>query len=290
MKLVVVIPTIGRKDLVNRVVAHLEGQTRLPDEVLISAPDETHVAPFVSEKFKVSYVFGKKGSCAQRNRALEQALGRFDIISFFDDDFLPAAHYLERLVAAFEERPDWAVIMGNVVADGAHNEGLTFEQGLAILETAEAGPAADPQVSEHVGAYGCNMSVRAASVGETRFDERLPLYGWQEDIDFTSQLRRHGRVVGLSNLPGVHLGAKSGRVSGLRLGYSQVANPIYLVRKGTVPASFAFELMGRNVAANIVRSFWPERYIDRWGRLRGNLLALSHVVRGKINPEHILNL
>jgi GT2 family glycosyltransferase len=290
MKLVVVIPTIGRKDLVNRVIGYLEGQTRLPDEVLVSAPDDSHVAPFVSDKFKVSYVFGKKGLCAQRNQALEQVLGRFDIISFFDDDFLPARHYLERLVRAFEERPDWAVIMGHAVADGAHNEGLTFEQGVAILEEAEARDYGEPVITDHVGAYGCNMSMRAAVIGETRFDERLPLYGWQEDIDFTSQLRRHGKVVGLSILPGVHLGAKSGRVSGVRLGYSQVVNPIYLVKKGTVPASFAYELMGRNVIANIVRSFWPERYIDRWGRLKGNLLAASHVIRGKVNPEHILHL
>lgn len=290
MKLVVVIPTIGRKDLVNRVVAHLEAQSRLPDEVLISAPDETHVAPFTSDKFKVSHVFGTKGLCAQRNQALEKVLGRFDIISFFDDDFLPGAHYLETLVAAFQERPDWAVIMGRVIADGAHNEGLTFDQGIAILEAAEAQSPGEREISNHVGAYGCNMSMRAAVIGDTRFDERLPLYGWQEDIDFTSQLRRHGRVVGLSTLPGVHLGTKSGRVSGLRLGYSQVVNPIYLVKKGTVPASFAYELMGRNVVANIVRSFWPERYIDRWGRLKGNLLAASHVIRGKINPEHILHL
>jgi hypothetical protein len=47
-----------------------------------------------------------------------------------------------------------------------------------------------------------------------------------EDIDFTSQLKRFGRVVGPSTLIGVHLGAKSGRENGIRLGYSLVANPV----------------------------------------------------------------
>ena len=28
-----------------------------------------------------------------------------------------------------------------------------------------------------------------------RFDEALPLYGWQEDIDFTTQIGRRGRLV-----------------------------------------------------------------------------------------------
>ena len=105
--------------------------------------------------------------------------------------------------------------------------------------------------------------------------ERLPLSGWQEDIDFTCQLRRKGRVVALRSHIGVHLGVKSGRVSGERFGYSQVANPIYLIRKGSVPATFALELMMRNIFANLVKSLWPEPYVDSWGRLKGNLLACS---------------
>jgi hypothetical protein len=129
------------------------------------------------------------------------------------------------------------------------------------------------------------MLVRATQIGDLRCDERLVLYGWQEDIDFTSQLKRFGRVVGLTTLIGVHLGAKSGRESGVKLGYSQVVNPV-LMRKGTVPAKFALEMIGRNT----IKSIWPEPYADRRGRLKGNLLAASHLIRGRIEPEHILNL
>jgi hypothetical protein len=43
--------------------------------------------------------------------------------------------------------------------------------------------------------YGCNMALRMADVGDLRFDEALPLYGWQEDIDFTMRLARRGRLV-----------------------------------------------------------------------------------------------
>jgi cellulose synthase/poly-beta-1,6-N-acetylglucosamine synthase-like glycosyltransferase len=43
---------------------------------------------------------------------MEMALGRCDIITFFDDDFLSADDYLRRLEGAFEGHPDWAVIMG----------------------------------------------------------------------------------------------------------------------------------------------------------------------------------
>ena len=290
MKLVVIIATAGRKEQVERLLAYLERQTRLPDEVLISAPDASHAGPCKACHFPVKLLFGKKGSSAQRNTALEEAIGRFDIVTFFDDDFVPADDYLMRIVAGFEGHPDWAVVMGHAVKDGAHNAGLTWEEAIEALYGAEVAFPQEQQVEDHVGAYGCNMSMRASMIGSLQFDERLVLYGWQEDIDFTSQMRGRGRVVGVNTIRGVHLGLKAGRVSGARFGYSQIANPVYLIRKGTVPASFALPLMGRNFAANLLRSLWPEPYVDRRGRLGGNLLALTHVLTGRIEPEHILKM
>jgi GT2 family glycosyltransferase len=289
MRLIVIIPTYKRKDLLSRTLEHLESQTRSPDEVIVSAPDAAHVDPFKPKRFPISYVFGKEGLCAQRNQAIEQALGHCDIITFFDDDFLPASDYLSRVEEAFGEHPDWSALRGHAVVDGATNAGYTFEEGRALLRQAE-GCERPIQVAEQTGAYGCNMSVRASHIGDLRCDERLVLYGWLEDVDFTSQLKRLGRVVSLSTLIGVHLGIKTGRESAVRLGYSQLANPVYLLRKGTVPAKFALEMMGRNIAANMIKSFWPEPYADRRGRLKGNLLAASHLIRGRIEPEYILKL
>jgi glycosyltransferase involved in cell wall biosynthesis len=286
----VVIPTYGRKGLLQQTLCHLESQERLPDEVIVSAPNEAHVEPYASARLKVSYVFGRQGLAAQRNQALERVLDRFDIVTFFDDDFLPACNYLRLLVDAFDRNQGWVVVMGNVVRDGATGAGLSFQEGLEALRAAEAAPSREVRIVKHPGAYGCNMSFRAAHVGEIRFDERLPLYGWQEDIDFSSQLRRSGDIIWLSTLVGVHLGTKSGRVSGLRFGYSQVVNPVYLIRKGTMGLDFGLKLIVRNFAANVVRSLRPEPYIDRRGRLRGNMIGLCHVLIGRVDPEHILKL
>jgi GT2 family glycosyltransferase len=290
MKLVVIIPTADRKTQVNRLLKRIERQQRPPDEVIVSAPDATHAEAYQAKNFALSYVFGKRGASAQRNQALERVLDASDIITFFDDDFLPADNYLRLVSAAFEQHPELAVVMGHVVEDGAGTTGLTFEQGLAALRSAEASCPTTPRMHDHVGAYGCNMSMRSRLIGGLRFDERLVLYGWQEDIDFTSQLRRHGRVVGFNTIIGVHLGLKAGRISGVRFGYSQIANPIYLINKGTVPATFALALMARNIVANLLRSFWPEPWIDRRGRLRGNLLAACHLMMGRIEPEYILKI
>lgn len=289
MKLVVIIPTLGRKEMVSRLLAHLESQHRLPDEVIISAPGESDAGDYIPKNYRRRDIRSGPGLCIQRNEALVAAEGA-DILTFFDDDFLPADDYLARVVAAFDTNARFAVIMGHVLRDGARDAGFSFEEGKAILAAAAAAPRSSHPPVDQPGAYGCNMSIRASLIGDLRFDERLALYGWQEDIDFTSQLRRHGRVVELPALVGVHLGVKNGRVSGVRFGYSQVVNPVYLTRKGTMPILFAADLICRNVASNIVKSIRPEPYVDRRGRLKGNLLAARHLMSGRIEPEYILQL
>jgi GT2 family glycosyltransferase len=285
----VVIPTLGRSEQVTRLVAFLALQTRLPDEVVVSAPDPSHVALPAETPFSTRAIFGPTGLCVQRNTALDRLGADFDVISFFDDDFVPAPDYLAGVVEAFEDEPDFAVVMGRVILDGATNAGLDWPVALAALEQPDTRPPRR-EVVDHIGAYGCNMSIRASMIGETRFDERLVLYGWQEDVDFASRLRCRGRVVSIATLRGVHLGLKAGRVSGKRFGYSQVVNPVYLIRKRSVPASFALRLIAKNLAANLVLSLRPEPWVDRRGRLLGNLLGLLHVLSGRIEPEHALQI
>jgi GT2 family glycosyltransferase len=290
MKVAVVIPTYGRPEIISRLLRHLEGQHRLPDAVVVSAVDPAHVPDTGPVPFTLTVLIKGHGLCAQRNHALELVLPWADVVTFLDDDFIPADDYLSRLVAWFDRVPEAAAIMGHVAVDGAQHAGLSFDEGLTVLRAIETDPPPIGEPVDETGAYGCNMSIRAAFIGPMRFDERLALYGWQEDIDFTHRLRAQGRVIKVDDLQGVHLGFKAGRVSGLRFGYSQVINPAYLIAKGSMPRRFAMRLMARNLCANAARSLWPEPYVDRWGRLKGNLLGTLHLARGRIEPEHILHL
>ena len=81
------------------------------------------------------------------------------------------------------------------------------------------------------------------------------------------------------------MGVKSGRVAGDRLGYSQVINPIYMLRKGTMTVGQVAGQLFRNIASNVVGAVRPEPFIDRRGRLRGNLRGFADVLRGRLDPE-----
>jgi GT2 family glycosyltransferase len=177
------------------------------------------------------------------------------------------------------------------VADGINSPGLTSVEAREILRNIperESGQSITPVFNT----YGCNMSFRTATVIErqVRFDERMPLYGWFEDVDFSRRLSPYGKIVQISDAYGVHLGAKSGRTSGLRLGYSQVANPIYLAEKGTLTWPDAFERVWTRLLKNLIKSAAPEPYLDRRGRLRGNLRALRDLALGSLDPGRILEL
>lgn len=289
LRVVVGIPTVGRADVLSRTVAELTSQTRPPDQVIVCGTEMADVVGVAQALPDICLLFSP-GSLTRQRNAIIAAADDADIVVFFDDDFLPHSRYLAAVEAHMVKSPSTALVTGLVIADGIKGAGLSVAEGLEILRRFPDGRMrAHPVFS----AYGCNMGIRLAPLRQhgLQFDERLPLYGWQEDVDFSRRLAVHGAIMQLEDAQGVHLGTKLGRGSGLRLGYSQVVNPLYLAAKRLgYPAGYALQHIGRNVAMNLARSFRPEPYIDRRGRLLGNALALRDLLGGRLLPERVLEL
>jgi GT2 family glycosyltransferase len=290
LRLAIGIPTCGRPSMIAETLRDIAQQTRQPDRVLVCATNQADVESPEGVPAGVEILFARSGLPHQRNAILDR-LDDCDIVLFLDDDFLMAPRYVEATVAAMQSFPGLVVTTGRMIADDSRGPGLSVAEGRAMI-AAEGASELDSGLEKAPHGYGCNMALRLAAIrahGE-RFDERLPLYAWSEDIDFTHRLARHGWIAKLHGARGVHLGAKQGRSPGRRLGYSQVANPIYLFRKGSYSFGRAARSVGRNLAANAAKSVQPEPYIDRRGRLRGNGLAFLDLLRGRLAPERILEL
>lgn len=41
---------------------------------------------------------------------------------------------------------------------------------------------------------------------------------------------------------------------------------------------------------NFTRAAWPEPFVDRRGRARGNLIAIADLLRGRLEPERAARL
>ncbi len=292
MRLAVAIATTGRAALLKQTAPTMLAQTRAPDRFLVAAAAPEDVEGLAAIDPRIEIIITPRGASAQRNAAMNHLRGQCDAVVFFDDDFVPSASFLAETERLFLSHSDVAALTGWVIADGVGIGGISFD---AAIEALRAPPQPEPRTNgqeiwdvNHV--YGCNMAARMPRAAEVGFDERLPLYSWQEDRDFSRRLAAHGRIVRTHALTGVHLGATKGRSPGLRLGYSQVANPLYLLRKGTMRPLETANLVARNVAANALRAFKPEPWVDRTGRLRGNVLALADAARGRFTPERILDL
>jgi GT2 family glycosyltransferase len=291
LKIAVAIATAGRREQLLNTLCVFAAQTRPADTILVCPASDDDMPSGTSPVLALATVVRHpvKGSCAQRNALISAAHGH-DVIAFFDDDFYPDSQYLARVERAFLASPGLVGVTGKVLADGATTRGISHADAEAIRRQPHADQPS-PALPAY-GLYGCNMAFRLETIvrHNVRFDENLPLYGWLEDTDFSRQVAPYGDLLRDESLRGVHLGIKNGRTSGVRFGYSQVANPIYLWRKGTLTGQRALVQLSRNVLRNLAKVLTPEPWIDRRGRMRGNLAAMRHLATGRLDPRFVQKL
>ncbi|MFE5407271.1 glycosyltransferase family 2 protein [Microbacterium sp. NPDC056569] len=295
MRIAVVIATAGRRaacaqaiDAVQNAFAYVQGSAL----GVVSSPTDEDLPPVPDGWLKVT---GVRGASAQRNAACAKLPPDTDYVFYFDDDTVIRHDYLQRAVGHFQSHPEVVAVTGSLLADGAreHRE-VSFEEAIALIEESWARPqTTELSYQETRELYGCNAAVRWSVARDYEFDERLPLYSWLEDHDLARRLLRHGRIHRIDALA-VHRGSASGgRASHVRLGYSQVANALWLHEKGSFPLWLALEQILRPVLKNVALSLRPEaRYSYRRLRLRGNWAAGIDWLRnrGHALPERILDI
>jgi len=291
LRIGVILASLGRPAELGHVLDHLSTQTEPPSVVVLSL-EKLEDAP-AQMPSGVKVVLGSRGLCAQRNRALDIIVDECDVVVFYDDDYVPSKNSIKGVSELFERHPDVVGATGKVLADGITSGGIDYSEAHRIVEEFDARPIHRqecPHVADIATAYGCNMAFRTTAVANLRFDERLPLYGWQEDVDFAGRVRKLGRMVATDAFVGVHCGTYRSRMAGQRTGFSQIVNPIYLMRKGSMRPQHALTLIAKNVIANHVKMIRPEWYVDRKGRARGNWLGIYHILSGRADPMAVLEI
>jgi GT2 family glycosyltransferase len=294
-KVSIIIASVNRSDQLEQTVESILQQSYLPCEIIISIPDATHVTAKTTEMAGVKVLLGPRGSCHQRNTALDNVSPDSRYVFFFDDDMELCRSYIEATVALMEGHPGVVVVVGEMILDAANRKWVSREEAIQLCQAGQkALDESRRQGAEFsVRKYGqtCNMAVRWSTAQAERFDENLPLYGWMEDLDYSHRLRRYGQVVICHNSLAVHLGWRGGRMSGKKMGYSQIVNPLYLWRKNRCLSlvTVIYRHWLWQIAANVVGSVLRDQDVDRPGRLIGNIVAVKDLMLGRAHPTLILS-
>jgi glycosyltransferase involved in cell wall biosynthesis len=290
----IIIATKGRPQEISSLLETLALQTVLPDMIVISACDRNDISQSIVGARNVEVLFGPPGLAAQRNRALSLVRGKFDIVIFLDDDFIPSRYWIEHIQILLATRSDVMCVTGRVLIDGVTSKALQWSDGQSIVNKADLPKKMvtmnDYKVQDHRSPYGCNMAFRAKNIADIRFDERLVLYGWLEDRDFAFRAGTGANMIWTDAVWGVHLGTRHGRAPGLGFGYSQVVNPWYLMKKGSMTPYDVFGNILRGFAGNVWGSFFKNSYTDRCCRLKGNIIGLKDIMTGRWAPEKVTEL
>src|SRR6185437_9351997 len=101
----IIISTKDRPQDIANLLSALAQQTVRPELIIVSACDRNDIGKSVLSDSNVKVILGTPGSAIQRNRALSAVSGEFDIIVFFDHDFVPSRFWIERIQNFLAKEP-----------------------------------------------------------------------------------------------------------------------------------------------------------------------------------------
>lgn len=291
----VVIASTNRPEILEQTLLSLVSRRTLPEATVISLAKEGDCPRNIDFLgFPAKVVYSKTASsCSQRNVGLAALPKTIRFVVFLDDDMEVHDMCMEEVRGIFERNPDLAAFSGCLVANGNIARG-DARQMLDDHVIPQGMPDYGLLPREWPGLYGCSMCMRKDLVEKEPFDENLPLYAIGEDTEIGFRLRKFGKVGGSARCLVVHLASRSGRVSEVGVGYAQIVNFIYFLKKriGLPICKTLWErLVGipfTNLACTMFPTLDRRSAIDRAGRLKGNLLAWRDLVILKIDPRRLV--
>jgi hypothetical protein len=297
-KVGVIIATTGRREVVTQTIDSILHRASLPACIVVVGAQKSDLpeSDWSQSATRIILTLApQKGSALQRNYGLALLPSTIEFVSFLDDDVELHDQYFYEVNNVFEQSPTLVAFSGMVLTNGNIETNKARKQ-LDEHNIPEGMPFFGHFPNKWPGLYGCSMNMRREIIELVKFDDNLPLYAIGEDTEVGFRLSQHGEVGGSARCPLVHLATRSGRIAEVGVGYAQIVNFIYFAHKEIgYPRFFCyFERLIKVPLANLIFSVFPRldthTFVDRKGRLRGNLLAFRDLIQGKAHPSRLLQI
>ena len=280
----VVIPTLGRAEILRDTLASLAACAPPADEIIIVDGDAGRSAePVVAAagrehpRLVLRYYSSDPGSTHQRNAGIEAAVG--DVVVFLDDDVTVEPSFFRDLATAYDD-PEVVGATGRVIEPRSHRVGDQRSRIRRLVPGGAEGTFTrfgypcylqDVERPRDVEIMqGCLMTARREMARKVGFDESMTGYAIAEDEDFAVRLSRLGRIRYLPDLVLHHKKLGFGTRDVRAINRVAVVNRAYLFRKNfpqTAPARLQFGLLLLMLLAHRIAN-------RNWAGVRGLLEGL----------------
>lgn len=251
-RLAVVVPTRNRPHEVATLLASLSVQSRRPESLVVvdsSDPDlrdqvRSAVKRGLSAALHIDH--WPPSAAAQRNRGLDAVSGDCDLVALLDDDVTLPPDALETACREIADAaPDFIGFGLNPTDKDAtrgygrlkgsrlvHWLGLYCDRVGAVMPSGwHTRLLSVAQPAEVQWLTTCAAIWKASAIRNIRFDEFFEQYSYLEDLEFSLQARKNGRLLALASASFLHRPAVGGRKSRFWFGRIEIRNRLYIVRK-----------------------------------------------------------
>ena len=290
-----VVPTKDHPKLLRQLLASIEAQSYLPDQLIIVDGGDEVVEEVVNEfpSLGIRYLREYPPSLSkQRNAGIAVVDRDITLAGYLDDDVILEPGAMEAMLTFWDtasadvggarfhiinEKLPRSVWIKSLFLAGSRQKGIVLSSGY----TTPIGP-----ISENLQVRWLSGGVtlwRSAVIKEFDYDEWFEGTGYLEDVDYSYNVGRKYKLVAVADARVQHLSNPIRKNMNYLLGKWQVTNRMYFVKKYpdlSVPLCY-FAVCGQMVF-NLAKSA-AERDSVGLRRALGNLVGLFRVSTGRID-------
>jgi glycosyltransferase involved in cell wall biosynthesis len=288
-----IIPTVGRRAELRKMLESLAAQSRLPDEVIVVGDD---IGDLLSEfpTLRARFIHQPRASAAEnRNAGAAASDPAADLLAFLDDDIVLEPEAFTAMMSLWESGPaDLGGASFNMVNHPAMPVPRLKRTALAKalgLYSEQKGAVARSGFQTtygyvHEDVLGSWLPSGAVVYPKTvfaeyGFDNWFGGYSYLEDLDLSYRISRRYKLAMVSDARINHYPSGTGRLDNYQFGKKEILNRLWFVRKH---AELSLGLCYLGLVLRTFLNLWSmvgERDWHRLERVAGNLVGLVASLR-----------
>ena len=289
--MIIVIPTKDRPEELINTINFLASNTFFFSEIIIVDSSNLEEKKIIKKKitnynFNIKVIDSEPSTCIQRNIGFN-FIKNEEHIMFLDDDNIFYSDALHKMQEFLKNNKDFVGVAFNQIYDYKENILEKFKKNnifnkLGIYSSEKGGLTKSGWQSKFIN-FDNDMVVqwlptraviyKSSAVKNIRFDDNLGIYGYLEDLDFSLELKKKGRLMVCSQAKYTH--DQTIARPGFEFGKKEIKNRYYIVKKHNLNKSIFFLTSLIRIILTLKDGFFSD--FNSFKRFFGNIVGLLRI-------------